>query len=760
MFMKIQRPRSLPRGCGIALCVLAAVVAAAISVSTISVIPPRIVPRDLDIAAASAHVVFDRPRPIVSDRLATDGDYQTLHKRAVLLGNLITSTPALRHLARHADIDASRIAAVTRVTVSVQTVLTEPHSERRASEIRAAGRPYRLEVQPHPTLPTLDIYTQAPTVGEAQRLADAAVPALRDLTWELARDRSVDGIGPLRVEQLGPARGTIINGKATSMIAGLTFGFVLVMSGVLLLAGSRLRRGERLLATSMPGRAPREPEAVASPAGARSGPRAWMPARLTRAAARAVCAPGLSPAFAGAGAASASAPAALLAGRNAAAAQRSAARAGNWPHTTRLLPWMVAAMMAVVWLVPFNVIQLSVSLPIDLKFDRLVLPFVVGMWMLALAAGGPHAPRVRLTWIHVAVGAVIALAFLSLVLEARQLNQTLELQTAVKKLTLLVAYVSFFVVVASVVRRREIPAFMTYTLLLATLCALGTIWEYRFQYNVFYSLSDQVLPGIFQVGTAESAAIDDTGRRIVRGPAELPLEAVAMLSMALPIALVGLIGATRRRERVLYALAAALLLAGAVATYRKSAVIAPISVVLTLAYFRRRELLRLAPLGVVVAILVLALSPGAVQSVAAQLGGDRLQAPTVSDRSSDYDAIRPDVWTHLLTGRGYGSYEHTSYRILDMELLRQLIEGGVLGLLAYVFMLGAVVAVARRPIRARRPVDAPVALSAAAAAVGFIVVSTLFDVMSFPHTPYIVLFLAALLAVVVTSTDEERPAWS
>lgn len=758
--MKIQLPRSLPRGCGIALCVLAAVLAAAVSVCTISVIPPRIVPRNLDIAAASAHVVFDRPRPIVSDRLATDGDYQTLHKRTVLLGNLMTSAPALRHIARHADIDASRIAAVTRVTASVQAVLTEPSSERRASEIRESGRPYRLEIQPHPTLPTLDIYTQAPTVGEAQRLADAAVPGLRDLERELARGRNVDGIGPLRVEQLGPARGTIINGRATFVIAGLTFGFVLVMSAVLLLAGSRLRRGRRLLATSTPRSAPREPEAPASPAGSGSRPRAWIPAPAARGAVPAVRAPALSPAFTFAGAASASAPAALVAGGDAAAARRSAARGGDWPNTTRLLPWMVAAMMAIVWLVPFNVIELSVSLPIDLKFDRLVLPFVVGIWLLALAAGGQYAPRIRLTWIHVAAGALVALAFLSVVLEARQLNQSLELETAIKKLTLLVAYVSFFVVVASVVRRREIPAFMIYTLVLATLCALGTIWEYRFEYNVFYSLSDQVLPGILQVGTPESAAIDDMGRRIVRGPAELPLEAVAMLSMALPVALVGLIGATRSRDRILYGLAAALLLAGAVATYRKSAVIAPVSVVLTLAYFRRRELLRLAPLGVVVAILVLALSPGAVQSVVAQLSGDRLHAPTVSDRSSDYDAIRPDVWTHLLTGRGYGSYEHTSYRILDMELLRQLIEGGVVGLLAYVLMLGAVVAVARRPIRNRRPVEAPVALSAAAAAVGFIVVSMLFDVMSFPHTPYIVLFLAALLAVIVTSTEEERPAWS
>ena len=39
----------------------------------------------------------------------------------------------------------------------------------------------------------------------------------------------------------------------------------------------------------------------------------------------------------------------------------------------------------------------------------------------------------------------------------------------------------------------------------------------------------------------------------------------------------------------------------------------------------------------------------------------------------------------------------------------------------------------------------------------FLVLSTLFDVMSFPHVPYILLSLAGLLAVVVRGADEEPP---
>ena len=160
-----------------------------------------------------------------------------------------------------------------------------------------------------------------------------------------------------------------------------------------------------------------------------------------------------------------------------------------------------------------------------------------------------------------------------------------------------------------------------------------------------------------------------------------------MLTMALPIALVRLLDAGRWRERVMYAPPGAMLMAAVLATDRKSAIVAPVAVVLVLAYFRRRELLRLAPLGVVLAIVVLALSPGALKSTVDQFTRSDAQAVgTVSDRTADYDAIRPDVWSHLAFGRGYGSYNHDTYRILDSEVLLRTIEGGVFGLASFLLI--------------------------------------------------------------------------
>jgi hypothetical protein len=702
-----QRQRLLVISC----CALIALVCAVASVSHIGVLPPKLGLRHLDIAAASSRVTIDVPKPLITNALAQDGDFQALNRRAALVGNLMSSEPVRTRIAREARIDPSRVAAVTRITTGVQSAFTEPDSERRAAQIAAARKPYQLEVQPSQTLPLLSIYTQAPTVDEAVRLANAALPATRRYLTKLARKDGLPRAEEVHLDQLGPAQGAIVNGGARVQIGGLTFLFVFASTCLLALGVARVRRGRRGVAT---GHVP---------------PGADL-ARIARE-------------------------------RRLAHASRSVVQhAGDWPRTTRVLPWMVAVLIAVIFLIPFNDIQLNVSLPIDLKFDRLVLPFVIGTWALVLAAGGPNAPRLRLTWIHVALGAVVAVACLSLVLDAPGLNRTLEFDTSIKKLTLLASYVSLFVVVASVVRRTEVHAFMTFTLLLAIATALGMILEFRFEYNPFYSISDTVLPGIFQVGIIDPSGIDEIGRRAVQGPGQVPLEAVAMLAMALPIALVRLLQSGRMRERVCYAIAAAMLLAAMVATFRKTAFLAPISVCMTLAYFRRRELIKLAPLGVVLVLVIQVLSPGALSAVASQLNSKRLGVTTVSDRTADYDAIRPDVWSHLAFGRGYGSYEHTSYRVLDMELLRQLIEVGVIGLLAYIMLVVAVVAVARGPIRARRSDDSPVALAVAAVAVCFLMVSTLFDVMSFPHVPYLFLWMAALLAVMTgpASATEQAPA--
>ena len=565
-------------GCG-----LIALVCAVANYAHVSIFPPGISARHIEMAVATTRVAVDFPAPLMRNADADDGTYQNLQKRSVLVANLMSSEVVMQRVARHAGIPAGQIAATTRVMVDVQPAMLEPDSERRAAQLADAKHPYEVEIRPDPRKPTMTIYAQAPTVAEAERLAEAALPGVREYLAELALRHGAGTSSVVRLDQLGSARGAIVNGGTGIEILGLTFLFCFAMAYALAVALSRLMHGQ----TSPRRRTPEEQ--VRMNEYERIGDNGAARGRIGAGALRAMTGT-WSPALAlpyGHAPARPAVPATSRAGRL--NGRAIAARGSDWPRTTRVLPWLVAAFMVVIWLVPFNEIELAISLPVDLKFDRLVLPVLAGVWALVLATGGPDAPSVRFTPIHLAVGGMVAMACLSLVLSAHSLTRTLEFDFGVKKLTLLISYAAMFVIVASVIRRSELRAFMTFTLVLASICAFGTIVEYRFNFNLFFFFADRALPGLFSIGEVTPDGVDEIGRRLIRGPAQVSLETVAMLAMAMPIAIVRVIHAEPGQRRWINALIIALLMAAMVSTFRKTALIAPVSVCLTIAYFRRRE---------------------------------------------------------------------------------------------------------------------------------------------------------------------------
>jgi hypothetical protein len=716
----VRIPRRFRTPAVIGLSLLAGLACAVWSLYSISVLPPSLHARQLKIGAASTAIEIDAPKSLIASSESLGSDFDAYEKRGVLYSNLLASDPVVALVARRMGISGDQIAVRSRLTSGVQWAMRDPDLEQRASQIRVAQRPFKLEMQADPDIPVLHIYAQAPSAALAVKLADAGVAGLGEYLHSTAVK---DGTGDeVALNQLGAARGAPINGQTQGEMVVLSFlvGFGLALGAFVF--ASRIRRGWRgaapVAAEEEP--VPAVPAAHFDAVAHSSAREPRLPGPLKRVRERAV---------AGAG--------------------------GDWPRTTRVMPWMIAGFMAVLWTVPFNVIQLSVSLPFDLKFDRMILPLLFIVWILSLAVGGPASPKLRMTLIHGGIAGFVAVVCIGIVLNQHDLNQTLEFDLAFKKLTLLLSYTMLFLIIASSVRKREVHAYMKYTLYLSLVCALGTIWEYRFHYNVFYDLSSKLLPGIFTVGSISTDTVDDIGRAMTYGPSDHPLEVTGMITMALPIALVGITHSKERRARMLYALAACVLLAAAISTYRKSALLGPLAVVLTIAYFRRRELLRLAPLGAVSLGVIHALSPGALGSIVSQLHPSKLGVGTVSDRSSDYDAVRPDFWSHLAFGRGYGSYDHLSYRVLDSEILSRLVDTGIIGELSFALMLLSIVLAARGVIRGRHPLWGPPALAVASSAVAFFVLAFLFDVTSFPHVPYILLSLAGLVAVAVQPDEPD-----
>jgi len=716
----------------VAVSVLIALFCAMASVSKVGLFPPKFTPRNFDTAGAVTHVLVDRDRSRITDRRAGWLYFDLSKTRADLLAHLMVTPPVVDYIARRAGVPAEQIAAVA----PIPGLLGEPGSEQRARDLLLATKPYRLEAQASSGTQVIDVYVQAPSVAQAERLADASVEGLRDYLAASEASKTARKPGhkdiPLNLVQLGPARGAVLTGGTRIKLAALTFllAFALAYGALRALLAVRRRRAPS------DGRAPRPTDDAAA------ATRSALAARPTVTALR-----WESPTPSAGGAVALSPP------RVAFAPHKIATGDGNWPRTTRVLPWMLAAFVAMLWLVPFDSIQLNIPTPIDLKLDRIVLPFIVVTWVLSLAIGGRGAPRLRLTWIHAAVAAYVVFAFLSVILDAGSLNQALELDTSLKKLPLLISYLMLFLMMASVIRPEEVPAFLKYTLGLAVLCALGMVWEHKGFHNPFVDLSKKLLPSPFEVTMIDSGW-DTAGRRMVHGPTMHPLPAATMLSMAFPIAVLGVIHARHAGAKVVYGIAAAILIVGVLATQRKTGLVAPLAVMLTLAYFRRRELLRLAPLAVVLLVALMVAAPGTLAPVMDQFKPNRLsEANTVNDRASDYDAIRPDVLSHVALGRGYGSYQPLGHRILDSEVLLRLVEMGVLGLAAFALLGVSVVAYARSTIHSRHPVRASPALAGAAAAVVFLVVALLFDSTSYAQVMYIFLCCAALVVVVVKAPD-------
>lgn len=652
---------------------------------------------NLVVAGATSHVLVDDPDLSIVDRSALPQDLSTLQTRAELYGRLMTTTPVLNAIAKRAGIPANQISGVADTTANVPIQFSEAGSEEHASEFVASNASYRLELQADPSEPILSIYAEAPSLDQARRLANSAPVGLDHYLRALAAQQRFPRNELPHLRPLGSARGGVTNSSARIEIAGLTFitAFALAFIGLFLVIRRPWRRRE-------------------------AQDEAGRPARRQRLTERAL---------------------------------------GDWPRTTRVLPWSIAGLIAMFWLTPFDRLQLGGSgAPINITLDRVVLPIVAVIWLVAFAfkADSGVAPRLRITRVHVAMGVYLACAFLSVVLDAHYLNHTGELAISVKKVPLLLSYLSVFVIVASSVRRSEVPAFLTYTLILAVIVAIGVVYEYHSNTDVFTSLAGSLGPfKLVSPDPNNASVLDSLGRRWVAGPADYGVELVLMLSIALPIAILGIFRSKTRWHYLLYGIAVAVLLYAMFATGRKSALVAPAVVFVTIAYLRRRRLLTLAPLGLVLVVVIIAISPASVRNVLSQYTApNATHVATVDSRTANYDAVRPDLWSNLLFGRGQGSYAPPTDRIVDSDIILPLVETGVLGLVAFLMIPISVILVARKATNDPDPKLAEIAVCGVSAAVCFIAVATLYSTMSLPHGPDVFMYVVGLAVAAVGPGDK------
>lgn len=433
-----------------------------------------------------------------------------------------------------------------------------------------------------------------------------------------------------------------------------------------------------------------------------------------------------------------------------------ARQAADWPDTTRLLPWALFGFMAMLWVIPFDSIILPFGGPVDVTLDRPFLVLLLGLWLLGANAFRENR-AMRTSPVHWAFGGFALIAVLSVLANSETLVRLGEFELAIKHLALLASYVIFFALAASVIRPTEVPRLSKAMLGLACLTAIGTIVEFRFGTNFFHETLGPLFPGY--VRPAGIGAIDSIGRKEILGPSIQPLAIAVMMTMALPFAFAWLLEAKERRQRLLYMLIVVLLIGGAVATQKKTSMVGPAVCILVLIAYRPRAMLKLAPLGIVVLGVVHFLAPGALGGVIDQLAPSQVdKVNTTKDRLSDYEAIRPDLVSHPLLGRGYESYDQKKHRILDNQYLTLAIGVGLLGLLSYLAIFFTAFLSAHRVARSGDPDRAPPAMAAAAAIVAALVASALLDFLALPQIPYLFCFVAAMAVVLAKDLPRKQAA--
>ena len=422
--------------------------------------------------------------------------------------------------------------------------------------------------------------------------------------------------------------------------------------------------------------------------------------------------------------------------------------ADDWPHTWRLLPWLLAGFLAMLYLLPIDVIQFHVDPPFDPRPDRFAIVGLVLLWLaVTFTARGQVASRPA-RGARRAILVYLTIAVTSVLLNLETLARLDEIELAQRRLFLLFSFAALFYIAVASIKPSELRNFAILLVVLGCITAVGTLWEFRTDFNAFYAWSKDLLGSIAEVPPPPS----DVGqpRELTVGPTQHGLAVACLLTFALPFAVVGLMDCRSPRTKVLYGVAVCLLVAASMATLRKTGAVGPLVAVGVLVAYRPRKMLALAPLAVILVIAVAAIAPAAIGTVVDQFSNGFFENGSTEARTSDYAALEPDITAHPLLGRGYGSLDPIradSYRILDNEYLGQVFQVGFIGLAAYLLMIGATLAIAHPVARSRDPTRSSYALAAAAGCAVFGVVTALFDVLSFPQVPYMFFFLAGMITV-------------
>ncbi len=193
------------------------------SVAQVGVIPPRLKPRALEIATATTHVVVDTPRSSIFDLRQDTYSLEALRQRAIVLGNVIAEGRVRSAIEERSHVPPGALEVTPPLTPDQPRVVAGSENQKHPTDILKSTDQYRLSIQANPTVPVMDIYSQAPSADTAADLANGTVAELRHYLGDLALEERTPEKDRVRLVQLGKARGQVINGGIEWQVAALAF---------------------------------------------------------------------------------------------------------------------------------------------------------------------------------------------------------------------------------------------------------------------------------------------------------------------------------------------------------------------------------------------------------------------------------------------------------------------------------------------------------------------------------------------------------
>jgi hypothetical protein len=431
-----------------------------------------------------------------------------------------------------------------------------------------------------------------------------------------------------------------------------------------------------------------------------------------------------------------------------------------------LLRWesLVKALLLVVLFIPIRRYTLPGNLPFQLEPYRLLTLFIALGWLASLLVD----PRVRLRAVGVDLPfGVIALSMLlSDALNGGRIHD-LGVQTEVtKKLTFFATFFLIAYFVPSVIRRQgQVDRIARVIATGGAVLALFALWEGQTHYNVFNHLADWIpVLKLDQLPYSLISAQNDRGGRLrVYGPAQSPIALGAVFVMLLPIA----IYLVKKTGRKYWMGAAVLILMGALSSVSRTGVVMLIVLLIGYWRFRRNDVKKLWPFLLPLLLLVHFALPGTIGTltgafvpkggiVAEQAAGAGTYG---SGRIADLGPGLHDAKQHLLFGQGLGtrltdrSEARVNAPILDDQWLGTLLETGILGVVAWVWLYGRFY---RRMMRAARADDTArgwLLGGLAASMLAFAVSLALYDTFSFIQVTILAFFQIGFGAAVLAARD-------